>query len=157
MASLRETLTSAGFSDVATYIQSGNVVLTSTSRSEAAVAKRAEAAIADATGHDVPVLVRTPAALKSVVAHQSLGRRHDAKSLHVTFLAEKPTAARVRAVDSTRYLPDEFAVAGREVYLACPNGYGRTKLTNAFFERALHTVATTRNWNTVQKLLALVS
>jgi uncharacterized protein (DUF1697 family) len=95
--------------------------------------------------------------LKSVVAHQSLGRRHDAKSLHVTFLADKPAAARVRAVDSTRYLPDEFAVAGREVYLACPNGYGRTKLTNAFFERALHTVATTRNWNTVQKLLALVS
>ncbi len=157
MAALRETLIDAGFTDVVTYIQSGNVVFTSPSRSEAAVAKRAEAAIADATGHDVPVIVRTPSALQAIVDRQPFGRGHDPKFLHVTFLSDKPPAARARAIDRARYRPDEFAVAGREVYLACPNGYGRTKLTNTFFERALQTVATTRNWNTVQKLLALAS
>ncbi len=157
MAALRETLVDAGFEDVATYIQSGNVIFTSPSRSEATLGRRIEAAIKGSTGHEVPVLVRSPRALQSVVTHQPFARGHDPKFLHVTFLAEKPSAARIRAIDRDRYLPDEFSVAGREVYLACPTGYGRTKLNNTFFERALGTVATTRNWNTVRKLLELAS
>ena len=62
-----------------------------------------------------------------------------------------------RTIDAAKYAPDEFTVAGREVYVCCPNGYGRTKLNNPFFERAIGTVATTRNWNTVTKLAAMVA
>ncbi len=60
-----------------------------------------------------------------------------------------------RAVDATGFAPDEFRVVGREVYLCCPNGYGRTKLTTAWFERKLDVPATTRNWTTVAKLVEL--
>jgi uncharacterized protein (DUF1697 family) len=155
MARLRDVLSDAGFSDVTTYIQSGNVVFTSASRSASTAATRAESAIKEAFSVDVPVLVRTRSELQRVVDRQPFAKRHDPKSLHVTFLTEPAAAARVRAIDRTRYLPDEFDVDAREVYIACPSGYGRTKLNNTFFERALQTVATTRNWNTVQKLLAL--
>ena len=55
----------------------------------------------------------------------------------------------------TGTLPDEFRISGRLVYLHCPNGYGRTKLTNAFFERKLGVVATTRNLRTVTTLAAM--
>jgi uncharacterized protein (DUF1697 family) len=75
----------------------------------------------------------------------------------VTFLAEKPAAGRVRDLDPERSPPDEFRVAGREVYLRCPNGYGRSKLTNAFFEKQLGVAATTRNWRTVTKLAELAN
>jgi uncharacterized protein (DUF1697 family) len=155
MARLRDVLRDAGFSDVTTYIQSGNVVFTSASRSGRATATIAEAAIKDAFSVDVPVLVRTRSELQRVVDRQPFAKRHDPKSLHVTFLSGPAAAARVRSIDAARSLPDEFKVAGSEIYVACPNGYGRTKLNNTFFERALQTVATTRNWNTVQKLLAL--
>jgi uncharacterized protein (DUF1697 family) len=155
MARLREVLTDAGFSDVVTYIQSGNVVFTSASRSAQAAATRAETAIKESFRVDVPVLVRTRGELERVVERQPFAKRHDPKSLHVTFLSARATATRAGAIDGTRYLPDEFVVDGHQVYVACPNGYGRTKLNNTFFERSLQTVATTRNWNTVRKLLEL--
>ena len=56
---------------------------------------------------------------------------------------------------STTPAPTIFRVIGREVYLHCPNGYGNTKINNAFFEKRLKAIATTRNWNTVAKLLEL--
>jgi uncharacterized protein (DUF1697 family) len=61
----------------------------------------------------------------------------------------------VRALADHRSPPDEFRIAGREVYLLCPNGYGKTKLNNTLWERKLKVGATTRNWNTVTKLLEL--
>jgi uncharacterized protein (DUF1697 family) len=65
--------------------------------------------------------------------------------------------ARVADLDPELAAPDELRVVGREVYLHCPNGYGRSKLTNAFFERRLGVAATTRNWKTVTKLAELVA
>ena len=57
--------------------------------------------------------------------------------VHVTFLVDKPDADRVAAIDPSKFEPDEFEVIGREVHLHCPNGYGRSKLNNAFFEKKL--------------------
>jgi uncharacterized protein (DUF1697 family) len=156
MAGLRTAFEKHGFEDVETYIQSGNVVFTSSSRSEAAVAKHAHTAIRSTTKLDVPVFIRSPAALRKIIAAQPFVDAAP-KALHVTFLEHAPAAALVRALAARPSPPDEFAVKGREIYLCCPNGYGRSKLNNAFFERALKTAATTRNWNTVQKLLALSS
>ena len=73
----------------------------------------------------------------------------------MTFLGAKPTQALAKALDPSISPPDELRVAGREVYLLCPNGYGRSKLSNAFFEKHLDVVATTRNWRTVLALAAL--
>jgi uncharacterized protein (DUF1697 family) len=76
---------------------------------------------------------------------------------HVTLLEDKAKAADVKAIDAERFAPDEFAVVGADVYLRCPNGYGRSKLNNAFWEKKLGTVATTRNWKTITALRDLTS
>jgi uncharacterized protein (DUF1697 family) len=70
-------------------------------------------------------------------------------------LAEAPKRALVGRIDAERFAPDEFRVVRGEVYLRCPNGYGRSKLSNALFEKRLGVAATTRNWKTVTKLADL--
>ena len=71
------------------------------------------------------------------------------------FLEAKPAAAAVKAMEVDRFLPDQWQVAGRDIYLHYPNGMARTKLTNAYIDQALGTVCTVRNWNTVTKMAAL--
>jgi uncharacterized protein (DUF1697 family) len=68
---------------------------------------------------------------------------------------ESPPAARVKELDPERSPGDEFAVVGREVYLHTPNGYGVSKLSNAYFEKKLGVAGTSRNWNTVTALAEL--
>ena len=80
----------------------------------------------------------------------------DETKLHVTFLARAPESALVDKLDPARGGRDRFHVAGQDVYLHCPDGYGRSKLSNAYFERQLGVAATTRNWKTVTQLGALV-
>ena len=81
----------------------------------------------------------------------------DAARLHVTFLDRVPTKQALKALETLSSGPDRFHCAGTEIYLHCPNGYGRTKLSNTAFERLLGLKATTRNWNTVNKLCELVT
>jgi uncharacterized protein (DUF1697 family) len=141
MASVVEAVTACGGVDARTYLQSGNVVFSGSSR----VASRLPAALSEVAGFDVPVLLRSAADLASVVAGQPLAG--PASAWHVTFLSAPP--GRAEGLEPAGYGEDTFAIVGREVYLRTPNGYGRTKLTNALFERKLGVVATTRNWRTV--------
>jgi uncharacterized protein (DUF1697 family) len=109
-------------------------------------------------GFEIKVVVRTKAQLDAVVKHTPLlSEGREPAKLHVTFLASKPTSGHVAGLDTGRFLPDEFVVSGREVFVHCPGGYGRTKLTNAFFERALAVPATTRSWKTVTTLAGMAS
>jgi uncharacterized protein (DUF1697 family) len=157
MADLRASFAEMGFDDVESYIQSGNVVFRS-SKSPVTLPSTIERTLDAAFGHGIKVVVRTHAQLVAVVGHNPLlGGRRDAAKLHVSFLASKPAPSRVGALDTGGFLPDEFLVSEREVYLHCPGGYGRTKLNNAFFERALGVVATTRTWNTVTTLAGMGS
>ena len=78
-----------------------------------------------------------------------------AEGLHVLFLSGEPDRSGVASLDPRRSPPDEFAVRGREIYLRCPNGMGRTKLTNDWFEKHLATASTARNWRTVLALLEM--
>jgi uncharacterized protein (DUF1697 family) len=152
MERLRALFADLGHTNVRTYIQSGNVVFGASARRPATVRSAIEAAIPRELGLDVAVLVRTPAELADVVAANPFG-----PDAYVTFLDALPDAASVAALDPRAYAPDGFHVAGREVYVHCANGYGRTKIDNTFFERKLKTVATTRNWNTVTTLHAWAS
>ena len=77
--------------------------------------------------------------------------------MHVAFLAAAPSAAQIASLDAKRSLGDAFIVRGSEVYLHCPNGMGKTKLTNQYFDSKLGTVSTIRNWQTLLKLIALGS
>jgi len=159
MAEVRARYEELGHDDVVTYVQSGNVVSRATTRSAAAVERAARTALTAAFGFDVEVLVRTPKQLRAVLDGNPFLRARDArpdpKTLHVTFFAGAPPAARTRAVDGSEFAPDEFRIHGREAYLWCPNGYGKTKITNGWFERQLQVPATTRNWTTVGKLVEL--
>lgn len=152
MADLRELFQAIGAEDVATYVQSGNVVFRSTSRSAEQLERAIEKRIKTDLGLDVTVLVRTKAQLEKLVAGNPFD---DPNAVHVTFLAEKPAASRVKNLDPERSPGDEFRIARQEVYLRCPNGYGPSKLSNAYFEEQLGVAATTRNWRTVTKLAEL--
>ncbi len=156
MADLRAMFEAAGCTDVRTYIQSGNVVF----RAEPALAGRIpeliEAEIATTKGFQVPVVTRSAAELEAVVTgNPFLAAGADPAQLHVGFLAEAPTADRIAELDPDRSPGDGFEVRGREVFLHFPNGTARSKLTVDYFDRALGTTITIRNWRTVGKLLEM--
>jgi uncharacterized protein (DUF1697 family) len=157
MADLRALFEALEAEDVETYVQSGNVVYRSASGGPASSEQAIRQELSRQLGLDVAVLLRTKAQLAKVVSANPLAEGSEPVQLHVTFLAERPAPARVRALDPERSAPDVFRVAGREVYLRCPNGYGRSKLSNAFFEQQLGVAATTRNWRTVTTLAELAS
>jgi uncharacterized protein (DUF1697 family) len=156
MGDFAEALTSLGFDDVVTYLQSGNAVVAARGR-PATVASATADMLAERFGLSVPVIVRAAKELHSVLAaNPYLDAEPDPTKLHVTFLAERPGAGAAieRPAGAGR---DTFEVVGRDVYLHCPGGYGRSKLTNDFFERRLGVSATTRNWRSVAALAELAA
>ncbi|MEU4712163.1 DUF1697 domain-containing protein [Micromonospora purpureochromogenes] len=159
MADLRRLVADLGHADVQTYLQSGNVVFGSTSTDAARLAKGIEQALAGDLGLTVPVLVRSGAELAAVVdGSPYAGRQDDPTRLLVAFLATAPTKAKVAALTVPGNENVEFTVAGREVHLHFPDGgYGRSKFTNAYLEKQLGVVATTRNWKSVRALRDLTA
>jgi uncharacterized protein (DUF1697 family) len=156
MKDLAAMFTAAGCGEVQTYIQSGNVVCRASAELAARLPGLITAAISERFGFRAPVLLRTTGELREVAGvNPFLAAGADPEALHVAFLADLPEAARVAALDPDRSPPDAFAVRGREIYLHYPNGLGRTKLSNDYFDKKLSTISTVRNWRTVQKLLEL--
>jgi uncharacterized protein (DUF1697 family) len=156
MPELRSLFASLGVEDVTTYIQSGNVVFSSSSGDGQALAVAIETQIADKFGLDTTVLIRTPTELAEIAgSNPFLGRETDLTKLHVVFLGGPPTAGAVDELDPKRSPPDEFSVRGSEIYLHLPNGAGRSKLTIDYFEKRLGVRATARNWKTLTKLVEL--
>jgi uncharacterized protein (DUF1697 family) len=157
MARLRELFVEAGLQDVSSYIQTGNVIF-SADRSPADAIAGLERDIEAEFGVPGILILRSGAELAAVVgANPYLDREPDQAKLHVTFLVEAPAADKVAATTVPAGETAEFEVAGRDVYLHTPDGYGRTKLTNSYLERRLGTSGTTRNWRTVLKLRDLTS
>lgn len=157
MKELKALYGSLGFTEVQTYIQSGNAVFRA-SGTAAKLAEQIEEAIRAQYGYEVPVIVVTQQELRAIVEENPfLGERDiETDKLHVTLLAEKPgneAAAKLVDID---YSPDRFVLSGKAVYLYCPGGYGNTKLSNAFFENKLKVKATTRNWKTMNTLLDMM-
>src|SRR5262249_34464560 len=124
MAELRGLAESLGYSEVRTYIQSGNLLFSS-ARKPAASAL--EEALATRFGIEVDVVLRSGAELDRVLARNPFPKA-DPSRLHVGFMAAAPAASAVSSLDTERFLPDEFAVAGAELYLHLPGGMARTKL-----------------------------
>jgi len=155
---LRETFGSLGYDDVVTYIQSGNVLFSTSSKSEDAIVEAIEHRIAHDFGDSPAVLLRTVTDLRRVGSKSPFAKRGaDPARHHVTFLDEAPSKATLKALELPPSGRDELVVDGREVYVHTPNGYAGTKYTGTFIERRLGVVSTTRNWNTVTKLCALAS
>ena len=158
MAGLRDALTAAGLDEVATVLQSGNVVFDS-GASASAAAKLVAGTIEETFGLQIGVVIRSAAELTAVATTNPFldaEPNRDPKWLHVAFLSARPTAAAVQKLDPDRSPPDAFAVHGREVYLSYPEGSGRSRLTLDYLEKALGVPGTARNWRTVQRLATLV-
>ena len=153
MERLRALLAELGFGDARTYVQSGNAVFTA-SGPAAKLARLIEAKLAGSTRLPVSVFIRTPAQLERIVDANPFLKEPgiDAKKLHVTFLAARAPGPGLAALGAVESGTDRWHAAGEEIYLHCPDGYGRTKLNNAAIEKLLATRATTRNWNTVVAL-----
>lgn len=150
MAELRTLLSGLGFSKVQTYIQSGNVVFKSSEKDQIKLGNQIAEAIKKQYDYVVPVLVKTIAEWKTAIANNPF-TEEDISKQAITFLADKPEVTTFE-IDSK---DDRFQIIHSEVYLYCPNGFGRSKLTNNLFERKLKTQATTRNYKTIYKLLDL--
>jgi uncharacterized protein (DUF1697 family) len=157
MPELREALTEAGFDDVRTYVQSGNVVLSS-GRSAATVARKVARVIEDRFGLDIDVVVRTRAELAKVVERDPLGKvAKNPKRYQVTFLATKPKADVVKKLEAAAAGREQLVHSGRELYAWHPDGVGRSKLAALLSGRGLGVAATARNWATVTTLLELAN
>ena len=156
MPELRTLVEGLGYTDVSTYVQSGNAVLTSKTNDESRIATDLEDELTGVFGFAVPVIVRSRADLAEVVAHNPFpDAAGDPTKLHVTFLGEPLDPARLGHLAPVEFTPEEFATRKREVYLSLPNGLGRSKLAVAV-EKALRGSGTTRNWRTVTALLDMV-
>ena len=155
MPELRKVLTSLGYGDVRTYLQSGNVVLTSDA-SGGRLERQPEQHIARHLGLDAQVVVRTRDGLADVIERDPL---HDVvddpKRYQVSFLTAEPDPEVVRSLVALDVAPEKLVVSGREIYAWHPNGIQRSPLAAALSDRRLGVTATARNWNTVRNLLAL--
>lgn len=154
MADLKVLYERLGLANVLTYIQSGNVIFESDSSAGELIAQL-EKAIQEAYGFDVPVQVIASEDLIQIAAANPFLPADDISKLHLTLLATEPNESLLKNIAIDPKSGDEFKASGKAIYLKCPNGYGRTKLTNTFFESKLKTKATTRNWKTVLKVIEL--
>jgi uncharacterized protein (DUF1697 family) len=157
MKDLAGIFAEAGCKDVRTYIQSGNVIFSAPASALKGLPGLITDRIAKRFGYRVPVILRTAQQLARTLSDNPFLRAGEAeKTLHVYFLADLPDARAVGDLDIDRSPPDSFRVSDREIYLHVPNGMGRTKLTNAYFDSKLSTTSTARNWATVLKLFELM-
>lgn len=151
MDALRNTFQKQGFENVATYIQSGNVVFTAAEKETTKLASKITESIKTDFGFDVPVIVLSAAELQTITENNPLndGTKDEA------FLAEKPAAINFNDIEAKKQGEEEIMISGKVIYLFCPHGYGKTKLTNTFLESKLKVAATTRNWKTTCELLRM--
>ena len=157
MTDLKSLYEGLGLQDVTTYIQSGNVLFKTTKKvSIDALQTRISKAIMQQYDYDVPVIIRTIEEMENVIDKNPFIKGSlESDKLYVTFLASEPTQEFVKQLTSTEQGVDKFELIDREIYLYVPGGYGKTKLSNAFFEKKLKQQATTRNIKTIKKLAEL--
>jgi len=146
-----------GFDHIITFIQSGNVLFQSGKNiSDKEAARQIEQAILDKYSFEVPVMVRSIEEMqKTLQSNPFINKDYDVGKLHVTFLEDLPALDLLPSLGKYDYSPEEFVIIGKDVFLYCPDGYGKTRLSNNFFEQKLKVKATTRNWRTINKLFKI--
>jgi uncharacterized protein (DUF1697 family) len=155
MGELRQALEDAGFKDVGTYLQSGNVVLSSAAKPEN-VARKCERVIEARFGLEIPVVARTRDELARVVKRNPLGKvATDPKRYQVSFLSAKLSAKVLRELEAAAAQSEQVVAIGREIYAWHPKTIARSRLWTQLAGKNLGVTATARNWATVEALLEL--
>ena len=158
MVDLKQLFMDLKFHNVLTYIQSGNVLFQSNKTDCRNIEIQITKAIAQQFNYSINVLVINKQTLEAIFQQNPFKQRPaiDISKLHVTLLNNQPDSKNITQLENLQLTNnDEYQILGKSIYLYCPNGYGKTKLTNNFFEKKIKTSATTRNWKTITKLLEL--
>lgn len=153
MYALQDIYQTLGGTHVTTYIQSGNVVFRAFNGA-ATLEKSISQALQQAFNVIIQVMVREVAFFSEILTNNPF-TGCDPNSLHVTLLGDTTGLVRLATLEKTTKGQDTFVVQTNAVYVHCPQGYGRTALNNSFFEANAKTWATTRNWRTINKVVAL--
>jgi uncharacterized protein (DUF1697 family) len=157
MSELQLLFEQMGFQYVETYIQSGNVVFSSKDKLGKKLESKISTSINNKFGFDVQVIVVNPEEIEYILkTNPFLKKKKDAEKLYITFLSKIPSDENIEKLYLADYLPEEYVIDGKYIYLFVPNGYGRAKINNNFFENKLRVLGTTRNWKTVAALSDLV-
>lgn len=150
MAPLRSALEEAGFKDVQTYIQSGNVIA-STALSSSEAEALIHNVIASKFGGDIEVIAKTPNEIEMILAINPFGTENTDK-LYFTLLKSLPLKQKIDSFFAVDYSPDNVILNDKVIYTLYASRYSDSKINNNYFERKLKVVATTRNYNTMVKL-----
>ena len=155
MAQLRSKLEDQGYSDVATVLQSGNVIVTTQSESPREVRGAMERLLSEGFDVNVRCMVRTADQVRAALEHNPLGEVVTNPSRYlVNFLTEAPGPDLVAEILGEDHSPEAIAIKGEEAYIWTPDGVARMTLSYGYLEKRLGVVATARNWNTVEKIAA---
>ncbi len=154
MTSLANMLKNIGYADAETYIQSGNIVYTCHNNNKDNVSAMIKNAILAELNLDIAVITRTSDDLTKIISANPFLEEpgFDPSKMAVLFLELKPSYAQIQKVAGINYPPDKFRINDSEIYVYCPNGFGKTKLYTNFFEAKMKVTGTARNWRTVTKL-----
>jgi uncharacterized protein (DUF1697 family) len=158
MADLKALYEAVGLVDVSTYIQSGNVIFSSPNDDRDKIKSRLESAIEQKYSFQVPVEIRTASEFKKILSNvpfNGINPGEDGAKVLVSFLSAVPAEKDIETIKNYVVPPEQLEIQGQEVYLHCPNGYGRSKLSNVFLEAKLKVTATTRNLRSIAKLCEL--
>lgn len=156
MSELKTLFEKTGFQNVETYIQSGNVIFSTKETSTEKLSVKISSAIKKQFGFDVQVIVVTPEEIEDAVKKNPfIKKKKDTDKLYTIFLSSIPTKANVEKLDKANFLPEEFKIEGKRIYLFVPNGYGKAKLNNNLFENKLKVFGTARNFKTLNALIGL--
>jgi uncharacterized protein (DUF1697 family) len=155
MDALKQLFANLGFSNIETYIQSGNVFFQCKKTSEEKLASTIAKEIEKVFSFDVPTIVKNVEELKQIITNNPFtkDKKKLAEYFHVTFLATTPIKENIDSIAKLNFGNDDFTIIDKAVYLYCPNSYSNSKLTNGFFENKLKVIATTRNWKTCNELV----
>lgn len=157
MDALKKALEHTGFQNVRTYIQSGNVFVNSEEENPQKVADCIKAEIQKSFGYDVPVLMVEKADLEACLVRNKFLNEEgvDLKKLYVSFVSSVVPDNMITQLNLNFIKPDEIQLDGRRIYIKYESSAAKTKLDNKWIEKSMNVISTTRNWNTVNKLLEL--
>ena len=153
VAQLRDALTSAGFTGVTTYINSGNALVNSTLTREKTIAHVAKLC-KEHFGFDKAIFAPTAAEWKAVIDNNPFAEVTEGKHLHAAILSSTPKAEAVEAIRAVAVAGERLAIVNGVAYLHTPHGFGSSKFA-AKFDKGIGVVNTARNWNTVLKMMEL--
>jgi uncharacterized protein (DUF1697 family) len=145
-----------GFSEIETYIQSGNVIFSSSEKmSIDNISAKIKNSIRERFGYNIAVVIRTVPELRLIVNSSPFTNEvsFDPTKAAVIFLSDTASVTGIAKLKGIETGPDRYWISGKEIYIYCPDGFGKTKLYANFFDKKLNVEGTTRNWKTINTIL----